>query len=211
MGAHVVHERGYDMRRPTAASIVAVPVLLLSAACATVPAPAPPTGTAEARFAPVPVRSSEPPPSPAAGGPSGPPGPCGGETLDITATAPRPDGAVVVRQLVFRNTGASTCVLSGYPGVTFVAGNAGTPVGPQAGIDGPRRTVELAAGAAATAPLRVRDVTEYPSTDCAAAQIRGIRVAPPGGRGGLFVPSPGRSCSGEVDPPQAAVGSVTPH
>lgn len=179
--------------------------VLLAAGCATQPAPPLPS---PAPAAPPPAVVAPPLPA-AAGDAATPAGPCTGATLDISATPPRPDGDAETRQLIFRNTGTAPCVLSGYPGVTFVAGNAGTPVGPRAGIDGPRRTAELPAGAAATAPLRVEPVDGYPESECVPQDVRGIRVAPPGGSGGLFVPSPGRACSGEPDPPQTTVGSVT--
>ncbi|MBO4240458.1 DUF4232 domain-containing protein, partial [Pseudonocardia alni] len=154
-----------------------------------------------------------PPPATTASAPAddgGPAGPCTGDTLDVSATAPRTDGPVAVADLVFRNTGSAPCVLDGYPGVAFVAGNEGTRVGPRAAIDGPRARVRLAPGAAATAPLRVRATTSYPEADCLPEQARGLRVAPPGGSGGTFVPRPGPVCSADPAPPQATVGSVAP-
>ncbi|WP_224388069.1 DUF4232 domain-containing protein [Pseudonocardia sp. ICBG1293] len=160
--------------------------------------------------------ASAPPPAPVAAPPGpgvpaderAPAGPCTGDTLDVSATAPRVEGPAAVSDLVFRNSGGAVCVLDGYPGVAFVAGNEGTRVGPRAAIDGPRARVVLAPGAAATARLRVRTAASYPDAECVPAQARGMRVAPPGGSGGRFVPRPGPVCSATPEPPQATVGSV---
>lgn len=189
-------------------AVAVLPAVLLLAGCGAT------AGTVSPGAPPAPPRSTATvaPPAPAEPAPAdpGPGGPCTGSTLDVSATPARPDGSgVEAQELVFRNTGTRACELSGYPGVSFVAGNAGNPVGPRAGVDGPRNTVLLEPGRAATATLRVRPVEEYPAGECAPQDVRGIRVAPPGGSGGLFVPRPGAACAGEPDRPQATVTSVT--
>ncbi len=210
IGAATCVGTGVTVVGPREAGVGAA-LLLLLAGCGTagpdVPAPRPPV---PAPAAPAPVVAI-PPPSSTASAPAddgGPAGPCTGDTLDVSATAPRTDGPAAVADLVFRNTGGAPCVLDGYPGVAFVAGNEGTRVGPRAAIDGPRARVRLAPGAVATAPLRVRATTSYPEADCVPEQARGLRVAPPGGSGGTFVPRPGPVCSATTEPPQATVGSV---
>lgn len=188
-------------------------VLVLAAGCGSGPPPREPAavavpgvpGPAAPQAAPATPQAA--PLTPAAG--AGDAGPCTADTLDVSATPVRTEGDTGTQELVFRNTGADPCLLSGYPGVTFVAGNAGTPVGPRAAVTGPRRSVVLSPGGAATAPLRITDADALPAADCAAEDVRGIRVAPPGGTGGAFVPRPGRACAGALDEPQALVGSVT--
>ncbi|BBG02253.1 MULTISPECIES: DUF4232 domain-containing protein [Pseudonocardia] len=190
-----------DLCRPGA--VVALLVLAAGCAAPALPAPAP---TAVPNVAAVPEVVTPGPPEPAA--PAGPAGPCTGDTLDVSATPVRPDGDAGVQELIFRNTGAVACVLDGYPGVSFVAGNEGAPVGPRAAVEGPRARVQLEPGRAATAALRVTATDSYPARDCAPQEVRGIRVAPPGGTGGRFVPRPGPVCSAEPDQPQATVASV---
>ncbi|WP_226362435.1 DUF4232 domain-containing protein [Pseudonocardia sp. ICBG1142] len=194
---------------------VGVALLLLLAGCgAAGPGPRPatssPAAAAPVTPAPATPAPATPVPTSTLAGPAdgGPAGPCTGDTLDVSATAPRTDGPAEVSYLVFRNTGDDACVLDGYPGVAFVAGNEGTRVGPRAAIDGPRARVRLAPGAAATAALRVRATGSYPEADCVPEQARGLRVTPPGGSGGRFVPRPGPVCSADPAPPQATVGSV---
>ena len=201
----------------------AVAVLLLLTACgpagsstaspaSTSPATPGPGATPTSTVAPAAAAPTPDGPSPpASAGTDAAPAaaePCTGSTLDVSATPARPDGAGTVSDLVFRNTGPAPCMLRGYPGVSFVAGNEGTQVGPRAAISGPRAEVRLEPGRAATAPLRVRDTGGYPASACVPADVRGVRVAPPGGTGGKFVPRPGSVCSGEPDVPQATVGSV---
>ncbi|WP_168169491.1 DUF4232 domain-containing protein [Pseudonocardia sp. HH130629-09] len=174
------------------------------------PATSSPAAAAPATPAPATPDPATPVPAstPADPADEGPAGPCTGDTLDVSATAPRTDGPAEVSYLVFRNIGDGACVLDGYPGVAFVAGNEGTRVGPRAAIDGPRARVRLARGAAATAPLRVRATASYPEADCVPEQARGLRVTPPGGSGGRSVPRPGPVCSADPAPPQTTVGSV---
>ncbi|OLM00911.1 hypothetical protein Ae406Ps2_0911c [Pseudonocardia sp. Ae406_Ps2] len=192
---------------------VGVALLLLLAGCgAAGPVLDPATSSPAAPAIPAPATPAPATPVPASTvadpADDGPAGPCTGDTLDVSATAPRTDGPAEVSYLVFRNTGDGACVLDGYPGVAFVAGNEGTRVGPRAAIDGPRARVRLAPGAAATAALRVRATASYPEADCVPEQARGLRVTPPGGSGGRFVPRPGPVCSADPAPPQATVGSV---
>ena len=184
----------------------AIALLALAAGCSA-PAPAP-SAVPNIAAAPQPAIAPGEIAAPAAPDPAAPAGPCTGDTLDVSATPVRPDGDAGVQEVVFRNTGPAACVLDGYPGVSFVAGNEGTPVGARAAIDGPRAQVRLEPGRAATATLRVTATESYPAGDCDPREVRGIRVAPPGGTGGRFVPRPGPVCAAEPDPPQATVASV---
>ncbi|MEQ3549234.1 DUF4232 domain-containing protein [Pseudonocardia nematodicida] len=192
----------------TAGPVAALLVLTaLGAGCGVVTS----TSAAAPPSSPIPVAvpQAAPPPSDVVAA-DGPAQPCTGSTLDISATAPRRDeGGAAVQELVFRNTGELPCLMRGYPGVGFVAGNEGTRIGPRAAATGPRAELLLEPGRAATAPLRVADAADYPEAGCRAQEVRGMRVAPPGGSGGLFVPRPGAVCSGEPDVPQATVGTVT--
>ncbi|WP_083679873.1 MULTISPECIES: DUF4232 domain-containing protein [unclassified Pseudonocardia] len=182
-------------------------LLVLLSACGA-PAAAPPVSPA--RSVPAAAPATEEPPTTV---PTEPPAtgsvrPCTGDGLDVSATPPRTDDGGTLSEIVFRNTGSAPCVLRGYPGVSFVAGNEGTPVGPRASVEGPRAEVRLEPGRAATSALRVRDTDRYPAAVCVPAEARGLRVHPPGGSGGTFVPRAGRVCSGEPHRPQVTVESV---
>lgn len=91
-----------------------------------------------------------------------------------------------------RNVSKSTCILYGYPGVSWVAGSQGHQVGPAASrsqTPGPG-LVTLTPGGLASAAL---DIIEgdggLPTSECRPVPVRGLRVYPPGQRDALFVPA----------------------
>ncbi|HEY0937847.1 MAG TPA: DUF4232 domain-containing protein [Trebonia sp.] len=97
--------------------------------------------------------------------------------------------------LQLRNTGSSSCTLYGYPGVSWVAGADGHQVGAgatrQANVSGSaERTVTLAPGAAASAPLDIVDAAVFSPAECKAVPVRGLRVYPPGEKAALFLSLP---------------------
>jgi hypothetical protein len=100
--------------------------------------------------------------------------------------------------LQLRNAGRSTCTLHGYPRLEWVAGASDRRVGPWAGrtsdpAGGPEKTVTLAPGALASAPLDFVNPAIYPS--CKPTPVRGLRVYPPGERNAVFLPSRGTTCA----------------
>jgi hypothetical protein len=97
--------------------------------------------------------------------------------------------------LQLRNIGSSACTLFGYPGVSWVGGADGHQVGAAAtrelGINGTEpaeKTVTLAPGALASAPIDFVDAAAYPSDQCHAVPVRGLRVYPPGEKAAIFFP-----------------------
>jgi hypothetical protein len=97
--------------------------------------------------------------------------------------------------LQLRNVGASACTVYGYPGVSWVAGADGHQVGAaaerQADNSGSgERTVTLAPGALASAPLDIVDAAVIPASQCKPVPVRGLRVYPPGNTAALFLPLP---------------------
>lgn len=124
-------------------------------------------------------------------------GPCTGPGLAVSVGAParRPDA--VSQDLIFQNTGTVACLLRGFPAVSFVAGNEGTRVGEQAlPVGGRGGEVRLEPRAAAVVPLRVAATSGYDAATCVPVAVRGLRVAPPGGSGSVFVTRPDTVCSG---------------
>lgn len=95
--------------------------------------------------------------------------------------------------LQLKNTGSSSCTLHGYPGVSWVAGSSGRQVGKGAARQsdpsgGPEKTVTLAPGAQASAPLDIVDAAVIPKSQCKPVPVRGLRVYPPGETAALFLP-----------------------
>ena len=98
--------------------------------------------------------------------------------------------------LVFTNTGTRSCVLHGYPGVSYVASQGGPQVGAAAERDGGTETpVTVAPGARATAAVRATVVQNYPAETCGPTPVAGFRVYPPDDTGSVFLPYPTTGCS----------------
>lgn len=108
------------------------------------------------------------------------------------------------------NTGAAACVLSGHPGVSFVAGQDGHQVGASAAREGTDLTaVVLAPGAHAHAQLRIANAANFDAASCRPTPVDGFRVYPPDQRASAFVPRPGTACASSSTP-QLTVGPVEP-
>jgi len=118
--------------------------------------------------------------------------------------------------LQLRNAGSSACTLYGYPGVSWVAGADGHQVGAaavrQADITGSaERTVTLAPGAVASAPLDIVDAAVFSSAQCKPVPVRGLRVYPPGEKAAVFLSLPTGAggygeCSGTTADPALTIG-----
>ncbi|GAA0964347.1 DUF4232 domain-containing protein [Frigoribacterium faeni] len=134
------------------------------------------------------------------GGPDTAEGAC--RTADLAgSTADDGGGAAgsVEIAIVLTNTGATSCTLQGWPGVSFVGGGDGTQIGASAKQDAasPHETVTLAPGGAARASLRVTQALNYSNAECAPRDADGFRVYPPGETESLFVESAQVACSSE--------------
>ncbi|WP_214368235.1 DUF4232 domain-containing protein [Pseudonocardia sp. H11422] len=114
----------------------------------------------------------------------------------------------VYRSLVFANTGSRTCQLTGFPGVSYVAGDDGHQVGPAAEMSGERGgEVRMGPGGTSAARLRLVQVRNFDEAVCRPTPVRGLRVYPPGETASLFVPMEGEGCAG--DPPGAQLTIAT--
>jgi hypothetical protein len=97
--------------------------------------------------------------------------------------------------LQLRNIGSSSCTLYGYPGVSWVAGADGHQVGAAAvrqpdSTGGAEKTVTLAPGALASAPLDIVDAGVLSKSECKPVPVRGLRIYPPGQKAALFLSMP---------------------
>lgn len=121
----------------------------------------------------------------------------------LKASLVNPNGAAgsVGYDLVLRNSGAQTCSLRGYPGVSYVTGAAGTAVGAPAQRDnfGPINTITLSPGHAARATLIEVNSLNYPPDTCRLTQVSGLRIYPPNQTAALFVPQSARACANPAD------------
>jgi hypothetical protein len=118
--------------------------------------------------------------------------------------------------LQLKNVGSSACALYGYPGVSWVAGADGHQVGAgavrQADPTGSaEKTVTLAPGAIASAPLDIVDAAVFSPSACKPVPVRGLRVYPPGEKAALFLSLPTQSggygeCSGATPDAELSIG-----
>jgi Domain of unknown function (DUF4232) len=109
--------------------------------------------------------------------------------------------------LKFTNLSGRACTLGGYPGISAV-----NLAGRQLGSAGsravsPAHPVSLAAGATASAVLRITVAGNFPNTICRRVMAAGLRVYPPNQRASRIVPFPFEACS-RVGPVYLSVRAV---
>ncbi len=118
-------------------------------------------------------------------------GPCQAAQLSATLTTGGGGGAGhQYPYLVLTNTGATACTLTGYPGVSFVAGGKGAQLGAAADRDAGGiavTTITLAPGSAAHSQLSISAAGNYDPATCKPSAIDGVRVYPPNQTAALFV------------------------
>jgi hypothetical protein len=216
------------MRRITTMLLVGVPIAAVLAGCSggggntasgstptpsvTTPA-ATPSATESIGGPTAPATSATPtaPASTSAGGQGGGGTPrCHTGDLKISVSADAGGGAAgsTYESLVFKNASGHACTLTGYPGVSYVAGDQGTqvnaPFAREAGQ--PRPTVRLLPGSSAHATIQIPDYLNYPADLCKPVPIRGFRVYPPDETASVFVSQPQQACSVKGN----GVGGVRP-
>jgi hypothetical protein len=96
--------------------------------------------------------------------------------------------------------------MTGWPGVSFVAGSHGTQVGAPASRQGRPTLVGLPPGATATAILQVADPGDFGS--CTMREVRGFRIYPPNQRDAVFVAHAGTACA-QTSADQLTIRPVT--
>ena len=172
------------------------------------------TTTTTTTAAPAPAEPSTPP---AATAPTQPtqtkqpaqPAVCTVGDLTVSLGASEGTAGTMYRALVFTNSGDRTCVIQGFPGVSFVAGDDGHQVGAAAVRSGAKGgAVILKPGATATAPVGFRDAGLFDPAVCEPTDVRGLRVYPPHERKAEFVPFATQGCAGAVPGGQLIVATV---
>ena len=121
------------------------------------------------------------------------------------ATDPTGGGAAgsVYMTLTLTNTGAESCLLKGFPGVSLTSEANGAPIGAPATRDEttPAVDVLLAPGQRGAAVLRYTQAGNFP--DCTMVPAAGYRIYPPEDTASLFLAQPTQACS------NAEVGLLT--
>lgn len=157
--------------------------------------------------APPPAPSSQvPPPSAAPAPTSAPPAKlkpatnpadCKVGELKLSLAGGDAAAGTVYRELRFTNIGGRDCVIHGFPGVSYVAGDDGHQVGPAAFRDGKKGpAITLKPGRTVFAPVGFVQVRNYDPAVCKPTEVRGLRVYPPHEYDSMYVPAPGTGCAG---------------
>jgi hypothetical protein len=202
------------MRWTTTVAICGGALLVVAAACVSQIAGTPSAGD----HPPVPTVSTTAPPAVSTTTPTvAAPTTTGGLTvaqctvrdLDVSLVGEEGTAGTMYRALVFTNTGTRACVIQGFPGVSFVAGDDGHQVGEAAarvGDKGP--PITLRPGMAATAPVGFVNIGNYDPEVCQPTPVRGLRVYPPHERRSVFVPFETTGCAGDLLGNQLTVRTV---
>lgn len=115
--------------------------------------------------------------------------------------------------LRFTNAGAKPCVIVGFPGVSYVAGDNGTQVGAPAMRDGKiGAQTTLQPGGVASTVITAVEVGVFDPSTCRPTPVRGYRVYAPDDKAAMFIPLPGQQegCAGTSQSPQLTVHTIKP-
>jgi hypothetical protein len=123
------------------------------------------------------------------------------------------DGAAghVFEALRFTNVSKVSCVIVGFPGVSYVTGDNGAQVGRPAQRDGKiGPQITLHPGQVASAIVSQTDIGVFDPAECKPTTTRGFRVYPPDSTASMFVAQTGRGCAGNPPSPQLRVQTIKP-
>jgi Protein of unknown function (DUF4232) len=102
--------------------------------------------------------------------------------------------------LNFTNISGHSCAMYGFPGVSWVTGQAGSQIGNAASRQTSfgAVTVTLAAGATAHAWIGIADAGNFPPATCHEVTAHWLRIYPPGQYGALYTPFTSQVCSAKI-------------
>lgn len=109
--------------------------------------------------------------------------------------------------LRFTNTGTSACVLTGTPGVSYVAGSDGHQVGKPATRVVGHAPVTVAPGGTVSAGLFISSAPRKTAA-CTQISVRGLRVYPPGSYQAAYVAHASVACAAPLNGPYLKVGPI---
>lgn len=121
---------------------------------------------------------------------------CSPATLELGLGPAHGAAGSVDQTLRFTNVGDGACAMVGFPGVSYVRGDAGNQVGAPAQRTGPTDSgVVLQPGETGHADVSYTTVENYPDDECDPTHVRGVRVYPPNDTSAMYVPRPGTGCA----------------
>jgi hypothetical protein len=123
-----------------------------------------------------------------------------GLVIWLNHTAGAGTAGSVYYSLQFTNLSGRACTLQGYPGV-WALNLSGHQISSAASRETSQRprSVTLAAGATASALLRIVDAGNFPPSSCRQMTAAGLRVYPPCQSASKLVPFPFAACAGARD------------
>jgi hypothetical protein len=179
---------GSSSAAPATGSVLPAITTTASSSAAPTTIVAPTTTTTSSTPAPT---SATPTTQAAAGG-----GGCTAATLSLSLGQGSAGAGTAGEPLVFTNTGSTACTMTGFPGVSFVAGDQGDQVGAAATRTGPEGgPVTLDPGGSASALVLVTQALNYPPQECQPTAVRGFRVYAPNDTAAMFVAAPDTGCA----------------
>lgn len=101
----------------------------------------------------------------------------------------------VYRNLILTNVSNEECIMSGFPGVSYVDAS-GTQIGAPADREDTGAEILLAPGASAVAELKQTGAENY-GGDCSLTEATGLRVYPPEATDSLIVAQKSMACASE--------------
>jgi len=192
---------------------------LLTAACASSSSGTPAASGSSAVSAP-PSATAPPATSPPATGAAGSPHvagvACTTADLKVTLGVSQGTAGSIYQTIDFTNTGAASCTLSGYPGVSQAGGSPVAQIGAAAArsTTTPVTTITLAPGAVGNALLQYTEAGNYSPSTCDPTAATTLIVYPPNQTASASVPYSAQGCAAtgvillHVGPVQAGSGSA---
>ena len=180
---------GTQATAPTATPTVTVAPSAPETSAAAQPSP---TATVTVTTAPSASASSSAAPSSDEGDPNTPADQCDDASIGVTVAIADGGGGAGSEyyNVLFTNTGGSSCVLRGTPGVSVVGNGNGTQIGPAADrVETGVKSLRLAVGETVAAPLKIVNIGSGggPLDGCRVVHGDGYRVYPPHSRKAIFV------------------------
>ncbi|CCH27885.1 DUF4232 domain-containing protein [Actinosynnema sp. NPDC047251] len=126
---------------------------------------------------------------------------CTSVDLEIAVVREEPAAGTLYREVRFTNRGIATCVLQGFPGVSYVD-SSGNQVGAAATRDGVRGpSVTLPHGAGAVAVVGSANADNFDPAVCRKTLVWGLKLFPPDQTAPLYLRLDGQyGCAGDVSP-----------